>query len=625
LPYVVRFEVSGAAPGLDGAVRDASLLYLTRDDAPVDGADLARRVEADLPRIVDAAWARGHYAAEVTIRVGQAAAQIGALDLDRLARAAESDRNRAIVPIVVAVTANELYRFAAVSIVDARSGRPLQDPPAPATILTAAKPASTTTIAGLSAGDPAATSAVLAASARLSDRFRGEGHPFVKVSRRAPVIDHRSRLVDLALVVDPGPVATLGPVMVTGTRAVDPAVIRSFIYAEPGDPFSPQALAGIRKSVSRIEALAAVRVREGEALDGAGRLPLTVDVTERPPRLIGASARYSTVDGPALRAYWANRNLFGGAERLRLDADVFYTVLDRDGAQRGFRSDNLGGRLAMSFLKPALRGSRFDLLADASLERSRIAAYDADLATGVLAIRRRFSDTFNMQVGLDIEAGDIRQAPAQFFPAVPVTRTRYALAGLPLSVNYDSTDRPIDPTRGFKVSASVGPYAGFGDAAAVFGIGRVQMSGYLALDQDARLVLAARAAFGSIMGGAFDDIPPTRRFFAGGGGSVRGFDFKSLSPRDDFGRPLGGRSLLEGSFEARVKVTDTIGIVPFVDVGQSFAGSLPGSAQKLRVGAGIGLRYYTSLGPIRVDLAVPVARRKGETPYAVYVSIGQAF
>ena len=127
------------------------------------------------------------------------------------------------------------------------------------------------------------------------------------------------------------------------------------------------------------------------------------------------------------------------------------------------------------------------------------------------------------------------------------------------------------------------------------------------------------------MGGSFDDIPPTRRFFAGGGGSVRGYDFKSLSPRDAFGRPLGGRSLIEASFEARVKVTDTIGIVPFVDVGQSFAGSWPDSSGKLRMGAGLGLRYYTSLGPIRLDLAVPVARRRGESPYAVYVSIGQAF
>ena len=147
-----------------------------------------------------------------------------------------------------------------------------------------------------------------------------------------------------------------------GTEAVDPAVVRSFIYAEPGDPYSPKALADIRRSVSRIEALGSVRVREGEALDARGNLPIAVDVTERPPRLVGFSARYSTVDGPGVRTYWAHRNLFGGAERLRLDADLFYTRPRRRRASTrctGKEEDaldwsDLGGRFAASFLKPAL-------------------------------------------------------------------------------------------------------------------------------------------------------------------------------------------------------------------------------------------------------------------------------
>jgi len=114
-------------------------------------------------------------------------------------------------------------------------------------------------------------------------------------------------------------------------------------------------------------------------------------------------------------------------------------------------------------------------------------------------------------------------------------------------------------------------------------------------------------------------------FFAGGGGSVRGFEFKSLSPRDAFGRPTGGRSLVEASLEARLRVTETIGVVPFVDMGQAFAGPVPSRSDGLRVGAGLGLRYYTSLGPIRLDFAVPVDRRRGEAPYALYVGIGQSF
>ena len=624
LPYVITVTGADMVRDLERTALDASILQQSRTEAPVTGDELARRIETDLPRITDALWARGYYAADVTIRIGSTVARIGAADVNRLARAAEQFRDRELVPVSINLTPGPLYRLSSVAAVDARTGQPITAPP-PARSPFFASPTAAASPVGLASGDPAATPAILAAATRLSDQFRSAGHPLVKVARRQPVIDHRTQTVDVVLTVDPGPVAALGQIAVTGTKDVDPGVVRSFIYAEPGDPYSPQALSGIRKSVSRIEALGAVRVKEAEMLDASGNLPISVEVTERPPRLVGASARFSTVDGPALRTYWAHRNLFGGAERLRLDADVFYTILDRDGKKRNARFDDVGGRFSASFLKPALGGTRFDLLADAAVERSRTEAYDAETGLASLAIRRRFSDTFNIQLGLEGEVGNIRQAPAPLFPGAPREQIRYGLIGLPAVVNYDSTDRPLDPTTGIKLTASMAPYKGFGDAPAVFGIARIQASVYLALDPAARVVLAARAAFGSIVGGRFDQIPPTRRFFAGGGGSVRGYDFKSLSPRDAFGRLVGGRSLIEGSLEARIKVTDTIGIVPFVDVGQAYAGSLPDTSEKLRIGAGLGLRYYTSLGPIRVDVAVPVERRKGERPYALYVSIGQAF
>ena len=131
---------------------------------------------------------------------------------------------------------------------------------------------------------------------------------------------------------------------------------------------------------------------------------------------------------------------------------------------------------------------------------------------------------------------------------------------------------------------------------------------------------------GSIVGGDFGEIPPNRRFFAGGGGSVRGFEYKSLSPRNAFGIPIGGRSLLEGSVEARIKVTDTIGVVPFVDAGAAFDKTYPDFKEDIRVGAGVGLRYYTSIGPIRFDVATPVMGRTRNDPrVAFYVSIGQSF
>jgi translocation and assembly module TamA len=611
--------IAGVDGDLAAATRDASTLERLKDDPPRDGLELAQRIEADLPGIVDALWARGRYAASVAIRIDEAAAAIGRTNNAALAAAAERRRGAALVPVRIEIEPGPVYRLQPPGVVEAGSGKPVDPALLPPRGL------------GIEGGEPAATATVLSAAARLSDRFRERGHPFVKVGRRPPAIDHRDRTVDLTLTVEPGPVATLGRIAVTGTQDVDPAVVRSFIYAEPGQPYSPQAIAAIRKSVARIEALSAVRVREGEALDAEGRLPLDVEVSERPPRLLGGSVRYSTVDGPALRGYFAHRNLFGGAERLRFDAEISRTVLDRDGKEtdrqgrgRRFALDDFGGRFALSFLKPALGGSRFDLLADAVVQRERTEAYDADTATGTLAIRRRFTDSFSIQAGIEGELGRSQRAPPpRPFPREPIFR--YGLVGLPVSLAYDSTDRPLDPTTGVRVAASATPYLGFGDAAPAFGIGRIQASGYYALDEDARIVLAARLGFGSILGGSFAEIPPNRLFFAGGGGSVRGFEFKSLSPKDIFGRPLGGRSLVEGSLEARLRITETIGLVPFVDVGQAFSGALPDRSERLRIGAGLGLRYYTGIGPIRLDVAVPVDRKRGEAPYALYVSIGQAF
>ncbi len=498
LPYALTVAGAEAVPALATAARDASILQELRDEPPRDGRELAGRVEADLPRITDALWASGRYAAAVTITVGEAASTIASPNTAGLAAAAERRRGRAAVPVTILITPGPTYRLGQPVVVDAATGQPFPADVVPHRTI------------GLQAGDTASTAAVMAAAARLSDRFRERGHPFVKVARRPPVIDHRDRTVDLVLTVAPGPVATLGPVAVTGTREVDPAVIRSFIYTQPGDPYSPQAIAGIRRSVSRIEALGGVRVREGTALDAGGQLPLTVEVTERPPRLIGGAARYSTTDGPALRAYWAHRNLFGGAERLRLDADLFYTFLDRDGKGRNrrFEAKDIGGRLSASFIKPALGGSRFDLLADVALQRERTESYDADTGVATLAIRRRFTDTFSVQGGIEGESGRITPAPAIGAAPVRAPRFDYGLLGLPLSVMYDNTDRPLDPTRGFRVSASVAPYLGFGDAARTFAIGRLQASTYYALDADARYVIAARLGFGSIVGGERGEIPP---------------------------------------------------------------------------------------------------------------------
>jgi translocation and assembly module TamA len=435
-----------------------------------------------------------------------------------------------------------------------------------------------------------------------------------------PVVYHRLAVMDVTLVVDPGPVAPFGSIVVGGRSNVDPRVVMSHIYIEPGDPYSPEAIADARKSVLTIPAISSVRIREAERLDARGGLPITAEVTDRKPRVIGFSARYSTLDGPALRTYWQHRNLFGGAESLRLEADVFVPPrFDHsfEDTLRDFRTNDLGGRFRASFVKPALAGSRYDFLLDGLVERDRtggdvFGGYDSKRLEVTAALRRRFSRTFSAQVGLTGTAGETSDT---------LGVVEYQLVGLPVSVTYDSTDRLLDPTKGWRVTASATPYLG---SVGLFET-RLRASHYYALDEDARFVLAGRVGVGSITGPSLAEIPADHRFYAGGGGSVRGYRYRSLSPLGPTGQVVGGRSLVEAAAELRVKVTDTIGIVPFFDVGGAFDAAYPDFREELRYAAGLGLRYYTGIGPIRLDLAVPLNPRDGDQSFAVYVGIGQAF
>jgi translocation and assembly module TamA len=193
-----------------------------------------------------------------------------------------------------------------------------------------------------------------------------------------------------------------------------------------------------------------------------------------------------------------------------------------------------------------------------------------------------------------------------------------------VDVAYDTTDNLLDPSRGIRFNGTVEPFAYLGNSGAGPVMTKGSVSTYHAFDEDNRYIIAGKVAAGSIAGANLFDIPPQRRFYVGGGGSLRGFDYQSASPRNARGDIIGGMSFFTASAEMRVKITDTIGIVPFLDMGSAFASEIP-DFNGLRYSAGVGLRYYTALGPIRFDVAVPLNPRAGDSKYGIYVSLGQSF
>lgn len=612
LPYAIAFDAPGASSKLIEALREASTLYKLRQDAPPDGGSLVQRAAGDFAPLIDALWGAGYYGATVVIDVAGVPLTIKDIVAARAAAAAEAYRARAAVPIRIKVRPGPVYRLRDIRVIDSATGQPFPPAVVPPRVVK------------IVAGDPARAADIRAARAALIDHFRRQSYPFAKVSDTKPVVYHQLRVMDVVIALDPGQKVPFGSATVAGKTSVDPAVVRSFIYAEPGEPFSPAVIADSRKSILQLPAISSVQIREDEKLDASGGVPLIAEVTDRKLRIIGLSARYSSLDGPAVRAFWQHRNLFGGAESLRLETDLFIpprTTSSFYDTIEHFRWSDVGGRISATFVKPALQGTRNDLLLKATTEKDRtggdrFGGYASKRAEASAAIRHRFSSTFFTQIGFVAETGRTSDS---------LGIIDYQLFGAPASVSYDSTNRLLDPTTGMRFTGSVTGYPSFLGSSVGMVEGRAQASTYFALDENARIVLAGRTAIGSVTGAGLADIPANHRFYAGGGGSVRGYRYRSLSPLGPTGEVIGGRSLVETSLEARIKLTDTIGIVPFLDAGNAFLASYPDFSQPLRVAAGVGLRYYTAIGPLRIDAAFPLNPRDGDDSFAIYVGIGQAF
>lgn len=604
--YALTMDAPDSAPL--APLQASSNLFRLRREPPESGEGLARRAQADLPRVVDALWAEGYFDASATAAVAGApltmTSDAGALDA--AGRAANAEIGRSVIPVRLTIRPGALYRIGAIRVIDARTGADLAPEYASRRVLR------------LVPGDPARANAVRDAAARLGDHFRAQSFPLAKVDIASAIVRHDQLTLDVTLSVDAGAKAGFGAVTVSGTKRVDPTVIRSFIYVEPGDPFSPEKLAAMRRSLAQLEILGSTRILEADHLDSDGNLPIDVVVDERKQYAVSAAAQYSTLDGPSARADWTNRNMFGGAERLRLSGVIGYATDNslNGRTQTNFEPNRMIGRLNANFIKPALGGTTNDYLADVTLAREATTSYQAQYFNVSQYLRHRFDENFWIQGGWEIERGTSKDSFGD---------TNYFLSGVSVALRYDTTDNALDPHSGWRATVSGGAYPKFFGSSINLFQGKSQVSTYYALDEDNRYVLAGRVAIGAGGGSDILDIPDNRRFFAGGGGSVRGYPYRSLSPLGANGDPMGGQSLFEASVEARIKVTDEIGVVPFFDAGQAYATSFPNFQENLCSAVGLGLRYYTGFGPFRVDVAFPLQRQAGDAALALYFGIGQAF
>ena len=563
-----------------------SVLRRLRESVPTSAEGLVARALQDLGNLRTALRSEGYYGG--TPRITLAGEAPDAPNLAARLQAHGPDP----VPVVIEAETGPLYRISSVTL-------------RPAVVDTDI--ASAGEVAGLGPGDPARAAAVNSTQETLLTRLREAGHPFAGVPRREITVDHDAHTMEVVYLVEPGPRARFAQPVVEGSENVDPELLRRASGVLAGEVYDPRELDRIRRDVLALGVFGTVRARTGERLDPEGRLPVTFLVAERPFRAIGATAAYETRYGPTLRAYWEHRNLFGAAERLRVEGEVSRTT------QRGV--SDTGFRLSANLRQPWFAGLNATAVTDVAILRERLLAYDRDAVTAGFSLERRIDPRLTVSAGIAGEIGKTSELDQNL---------QYTLVSLPLGARFDGTDNVLDPSRGYRANLLVSPTVSFGDSSEIFVRVRGTGSAYFDLRGDKGSILALRAGFGTLAGAEAGTIPPHLRFYAGGGGSVRGYDFQTIGPLRRDRTPRGGLSLVEGSVELRQRITGPYGIAVFVDAGSVGEEALSGLGD-LRIGAGVGVRYATAIGPIRADVAMPFSKVPGNSGFGLYVGIGQAF
>jgi translocation and assembly module TamA len=573
-PVRYNFVVEGMAEtGLEGRFRGLSALGDAEGNA-VNGAMVRARADEDVALAVRLLRSEGYYDAVATSAIEQLP---------------EPGRLR----VTVTVAPGNRYNLGVIAIAGADT-----DPPG---MVRRYLP--------LETGHPIRAADVESAEANVLLRLPQQGYPFPVLGLRDIVLDPATHIGDYTLPFNPGPRARFAGFTTEGDLAFDARHVGILARFHRGDLYDRRKVDDLREAMvaTRLfRTVSAEPVLTGQAADdGAQYVNILVRQDAGPARSLDASAGYDTGQGLRLEAAWEHRNLFSPEGALRVAAIL------------GTQEQNLSIRFRRNDWGQRDRALLFQL----DTGRRDYPAFQG-YTSRLYGLVSRDSTPIWQKVWTYAYGAEILATNENRNGSAKVSLSNaYFIGGLIGQIGYDRSNSLLDPTRGFRLLARINPEASLRNGAAYYIRNQIEGSAYFPFGDS--FVLAGRARFGSIFGIARDDIAPSRRLYAGGGGSVRGFGYQELGPRDAKNVPLGGRGLSEFSIEGRYRFGD-YGAVAFVDAGQVTEAPYPDFSD-MRFGVGVGGRVYTSFGPVRLDVATPVGRRPGEALVTVYVSIGQAF
>ena len=457
----------------------------------------------------------------------------------------------------------------------------------------------------LPSGSPAKAARVVAAGLRVTNWLEQHGYPEASNGDRRVVVDHDDDDLNVTYPIAPGPRVRFGEVRLTGDAKIGPGWVRMVTPFESGDIFDERELDRLTSHVvgTGVFAQAVSTLEEGgvENADGTITRNVILNVTQGDKNTVSGAVGYSTTEGSGVEAIYERRNFIGYAQTLTLRAVAKTNEI------------SLGATYDIPYFYRVDR----QFTGDVEVAREDTEAFDGERATARALVGQVVNERLRVGVGAGVEASQFTQNE--------IEREAYVADVLGRAV-YDARDNRLSPTKGFLLTLDATPSYNFGDESAFFTRAKVGGSAYHRVSD--QFVLAGRLEAGSTFGTDLDNIPFNRRFYAGGGGSVRGFAYQSIGPQDEFGEATGGRSLVAGAAEVRWRsptlLGGNIGAAAFVDAATVAVPEIA-DFREIRYGAGVGVRYYTPFAPLRADIAIPLNPRDGDEDFQIYISIGQAF
>ena len=570
------FSFVGGDAALQEKLRRTSLLHAARDDGLSDPFEVYTIARAEYGRLIGSFYEAGYFAPSISIRIdGREAA-----DISPLAPPRQIDR------VAVVLDPGPAFVFGRAQIGPLAAGTALPDT--------------------FAAGRTARSDVIREAAGIAVDGWRDMGHAKAAPTAQAISARHAASTLDVDVTIDPGPRLAFGQLVPQGNARTRNERVREIAGLPTGQVFSPQAVRRASERLRETGTFASVALREADSTNPDQTIDINATLVEAPLRRIGLGVEFDTESGGQVTGYWLHRNLLGGAERLRIEG-----LIGGINARRGGRDY----QLRLDFSRPATLTPDTALTITALLETEQERDFTARRLRADIGFSHRFSETLQGSAGVGL------MAERAVFGPTRNLREEYRLLLLPLSLTRDTRDDMRAAGSGTYANAKLTPFVALSGTSSGASA-TADLRAYHTVGAQDRLVLAGRAQLGVTVTGSLDRTPREFLFYSGGGGSVRGQPFRSLGVSPG-GVASGGRGFAALSLEARTRVTEKVGLTAFADAGYISEGAFSG-ASDWHSGVGLGLRYDTEIGVLRLDVGVPAHGRTGNG-VQVYLGIGQAF